>query len=157
MLINDYACVILSARKVSDNKNLVTGGWRKEVSVALRDLIIKEREDKENGPKSLHKIADLFKLSKSTVRNIITKYRRTGMVENLKGRGRKQVFTTREAKQIARKVTINPMISSSKLSEEVRRTLAKMFLLKPYIISSAKLGCRPGQHEGSPSFPRRIN
>lgn len=59
---------------------------KKQTSVQIRDLVIQYFEGDENGKKSEREVAKLLKIPKSTVHSIISKYKRTGKVEDLKGR-----------------------------------------------------------------------
>lgn len=88
-----------------------------EVSIPVRDLIIQSWKNTENGPISERKLSNMFNIPKTTVHDIIQKFKNMGSVANLKGRGRKPILSTREVRQIVRKVKENPFVSAPKLSE----------------------------------------
>jgi len=91
----------------------------REIPVRVRDLIVDDYEDKENGPKSYQTISDKWKIPRSTVQSIIKKHKITGTTRNLSGRGRKPTFDERATRKIIRKVNENPRITSSKLAAEI--------------------------------------
>jgi len=92
----------------------------KEHSLAIRDLVIQQWEDKESGRISERKIAASLKIPKSTVHDIIFKYKKTKSIENIKGRGRKPLFNHRQRKSIIRKCVATPRLSAPKLAAEVK-------------------------------------
>jgi transposase len=98
---------------------------KKQTSVQIRDLVIQYFEGDENGKKSEREVAKLLKIPKSTVHSIISKYKRTGKVEDLKGRGRKATFSEREERAIVRKVKANSKISATKMVYEVEKEFGK--------------------------------
>jgi len=55
----------------------------KEVSIVIRDLVIQEWKDNVNEILSQRQIGKKFKITKSTVNNIIQKYENTGVIVNL--------------------------------------------------------------------------
>ncbi len=83
---------------------------KKETSLQIRDLAVQYWKGDENGKKSLQEIANLLKRPKSTIQNIIEKYKKTGSIENIKGRGRKPTFLTREKRAIVKKIKLNPKL-----------------------------------------------
>ena len=88
-----------------------------EVSITVRDLIIQSLKNTENGPISERKLSNMFNIPKTTVHDIIQKFKNMGSMANLKGRGRKTILITREVRQIVRKVKENRFVSAPKLSE----------------------------------------
>lgn len=97
----------------------------KRTSVQVRDLIITEWEDKENGPKTYASLAAKFHVPKTTVFDIINRYKQTGRIEDAKRTGRPTALTERERRDIVRKVKVDPFISTPKLQVEVKERFGK--------------------------------
>lgn len=97
----------------------------KTTSVQLRDLIICDWENKENEPTSMGKLSEKYKIPKATIQSIIEKYRKTGCVENLPGRGRKRAFSVKESRRIMKKIKVNPFLSAPKIAQEVQEEMGK--------------------------------
>ena len=95
----------------------------KEHSIDIRDLVIQHWEDKESGIISERKIAEWVQIPKSTVHDIISKYKKTKLIKNIKGRGRKQTFTDRQKKSIIGKVIANPRLSAPKIADEIKNDI----------------------------------
>ena len=87
----------------------------KEVSIAIRDLVIQEWKGNVNETLSQRQIGEKFKIPKSTLNNIIQKYKNTGAIVNLQGRGRKPIFTQRDVRTLVRKEKVTPELSAPKL------------------------------------------
>jgi len=97
----------------------------KEHSIAVRDLIIQYWKDKENGGFTIRSIANAVKVPRSTVNDIISRYKKTANIENATGRGRKSIFTNNEKKLIIRKVKKNPRISAPEILADVSNEFKK--------------------------------
>ncbi|GBO45167.1 hypothetical protein AVEN_62607-1 [Araneus ventricosus] len=84
----------------------------KDISADLRNLVISHWK---NG-KSVRCIGQILKFSKSTVFNIIRRFKKTNTVENKQRSGRPRTFSEREERWIVRQVHINPRTSAVKLT-----------------------------------------
>ncbi|GBM99434.1 hypothetical protein AVEN_120248-1, partial [Araneus ventricosus] len=71
---------------------------------------------------SERKIGEIVNVSKSTVHNIISKYKKTKSVKNRPRTGRPRCFTEREERWIVRKITCNPKISAVKLTSKAQQS-----------------------------------
>ena len=78
-----------------------------------------------NGTLSQRQIGEKFKIPKSTVNNIIQKYKNTGAIVNLQERGRKPIFTQREVRTLVRKVKVTPELSAPKLAVKMKNETGK--------------------------------
>jgi len=78
-----------------------------EHSFDLRRKIIEAYAD-GNGYK---KLSDRFKVPKSTVRNIIVKYQKTGLIHNKVGRGRKKILSEKAERALVRMVNKEPTMT----------------------------------------------
>ncbi|GBO13741.1 hypothetical protein AVEN_98084-1 [Araneus ventricosus] len=97
------------------------GRKKPEIRTEMKKLIVGHYKS----GKSIRKVSDILKISKSTVFSIISKYRKTGSVENEARTGRKAIFTPREQRWFVKKITINPNISDVKLTLEARKRFGK--------------------------------
>lgn len=97
----------------------------KHVPVPVRDMLISDWEDKENGIQTYSKLAAKYKLKLTTVYQIVQRYKSTGIVGDKPGRGRKPVFTPRESREVAREAKANPFVSSRKLKEMAKSAFGK--------------------------------
>ena len=86
---------------------------KSEISINVRKLVIFHW----NRGKSERKIGEIMNVSKSTVHNIISKYKKTNSVESKPRAGRLRCFTELEERWIIRKIICNPKTSA------VRQTL----------------------------------
>lgn len=94
-------------------------------SIQVRDLIITDWEDKENGPKTYAKLAEKYHLPKTTVFDIISRYKRSGRIEDAKRTGRPPALTERESREIVRQVKGDPFKSTPKLQVEIKERFGK--------------------------------
>ncbi|GBL99125.1 hypothetical protein AVEN_64120-1 [Araneus ventricosus] len=85
---------------------------KKDIPVDVRNLVISHWK---NG-KSICCIGQILKLSKSTVFNIIRRFKKTNNVEKKQRSGRPRTFSEREERWIMRQVHINPRTSEVKLT-----------------------------------------
>ncbi|GBM74010.1 hypothetical protein AVEN_57810-1 [Araneus ventricosus] len=83
-----------------------------EISIDMRKLTIChwKRESSER------KIGEIVNVSKSTLHNIISKYKKTKSVKTIPRTGRPRRFTGHEERWIVRKITCNPKTSAVKLT-----------------------------------------
>lgn len=88
---------------------------RKEIALQIRKLIV---EDRENGL-SLRKIAEKYKISKTSVEKLCKKFEKTQQIGNIPGRGRNRATTKREDTLIVRQIKIKPDTSSSEIKEQL--------------------------------------
>ena len=86
---------------------------KKEVSIELRDLIVQGFKGDKNGKLSTRALGIKYNIPKSTVQDIISRYKERGTVRNQTGRGRKAIVTQREERTLVRKVKVNPSLSAS--------------------------------------------
>ena len=63
---------------------------RKEIPLAIRDLVIQNWKGDQTSKMSLMQIAKKYKLAKSTVQKIIYNLKTTCSIQNKPGRGRKR-------------------------------------------------------------------
>ncbi|GBL77221.1 hypothetical protein AVEN_12828-1 [Araneus ventricosus] len=96
-------------------------GRKKQISIDIRKLTIChwKRGSFER------KIGEIVNVSKSTVHNIISKYKKTKSVKNRPRTGRPRRFTEREERWIVRKITCNPKISAVKLTLKAHQRFNK--------------------------------
>ena len=79
---------------------------------------------KEKG-KSCRQIAEMLNMKKSTVSDIIVRFRDEDRIHLMPQSGRPRAFTPREESLIVRKVKKNPRISAPKLCTEVMKSTGK--------------------------------
>ncbi|GFY58034.1 uncharacterized protein TNIN_248861 [Trichonephila inaurata madagascariensis] len=85
---------------------------RQETSENERALVIKWSKD----GKSVPEIASLIGKSHGCIQKILQKYRRTGSLANIPGRGRKEILSATAKRKIIRSVKKNPLLSALKLA-----------------------------------------
>lgn len=93
----------------------------KNVSFDLRQLVIFHRE-KGN---SYRQIAAILNLKKSTVADIVNRYKNENRIESLPQSGRPKIISEREKRVIIRKVKKNPRLSAPILTAELREESGK--------------------------------
>ncbi|GBL92705.1 Transposable element Tc1 transposase [Araneus ventricosus] len=98
------------------------GRKKPEIRIEMKKLVV----DHYKSGKSIRKVSDILKISKSIVFSIISKYRKTGSVENKVRTGRPAIFTPREQRWFVKKITINPKRSAVKLTLEARKRFGKI-------------------------------
>ncbi|GFX15314.1 HTH_Tnp_Tc3_2 domain-containing protein [Trichonephila clavipes] len=130
--------------KVSTDKIIEKGARNKDISVGVRNLVISHWKE----GKSVRCIEKILKLSKSTVSNIIDRFRKTKSVENKQKSGRPRIFNEREERRI--KKSVNPEIVRNvlrkhkyhgrvphrkpyigKANRQARLAFAKMYVKQP--------------------------
>ncbi|GFS92570.1 uncharacterized protein TNCV_1160291 [Trichonephila clavipes] len=105
---------------------------RRETTESERLLVVKWSKE----GKSLREIASLIGVTHGCVQKILQKYKKTGSVANIPGRGRKEILSTTAKRKIIHSVKKIPRVSASKLAlsmsskirekisdETIRRTL----------------------------------
>lgn len=91
------------------------------VKIRERSREIREKVVKFNGEgMSVREISRRLDVPKSTVHNILQKFKKTGTVRNLAGRGRKRKTTQRTDHQIKQLAIKNRKISAAKIAAEVK-------------------------------------
>ena len=93
----------------------------KNISFNLRQLVIFHREK----GKSYRQIAAILDLKKSTVADIVNRYKNEDRIESLPQSGRRKIINEREKRKIIRKVKENPRLSASTLAAEFREESGK--------------------------------
>jgi len=104
------------------------------MSIDMRELIIKLHLEK----KSLREIAKTVGKTHSTIQSVIKKFKNTGSVDTLPRKGRPKILSSRDKRNIIKKIVINPRLSAPKLAadfaletgktihaENIRRVLRK--------------------------------
>lgn len=86
---------------------------RREIAEQIRKLVV---EDRKAGL-SVRQIASKYRISKSAVGKIWTKFTVTGEVKNKKGRGRKRATSARDDTLIVRQVKVKPTISCREIQD----------------------------------------
>lgn len=97
----------------------------REVPISTRELVVKLWKGDGNACPSVRDIGSLLKLPKSTVFNIIKKYKETNSLANCPGRGRKPILTPREKRNVVRKIKKDPFKSAPKIAAEVKEDTGK--------------------------------
>ncbi|GBO23344.1 Transposable element Tc1 transposase [Araneus ventricosus] len=97
------------------------GRKKSEISIDIRKLTICHWKRGS----SERKIGEIVNVSKSTVHNIISKYKKTKSVKNIPRTGRPRRFTEREEMWILRKNTCNPKTSAVKLTLKAQQRFSK--------------------------------
>lgn len=87
----------------------------KQIDQKIRELVIKY----DNEEVSQRGIANLLKISRCSVQNIIKKQKLYGSVENRPKTGRPRVLTIREERSLIRKSLIDPFLTAPKLFSEI--------------------------------------
>lgn len=90
-------------------------GCRKETTLEIRELIINHFKE----GKSVRKIAEICKRGRSTVHDIIQKYKHEGRLKNKKRSGRPPILTEQDKRTIIRKIKQNPKLSAPKIATEL--------------------------------------
>ncbi|GFS76049.1 HTH_Tnp_Tc3_2 domain-containing protein [Trichonephila clavipes] len=94
---------------------------RRETSENERALVIKWLKD----GKSFREIASLIGKSHGCIQKILQKYRKTGCVTNIPGRGRKEILSATAKGKIIRSVKKNPLLSAPKLASSISSEIGK--------------------------------
>ncbi|GFV54541.1 HTH_Tnp_Tc3_2 domain-containing protein [Trichonephila clavipes] len=92
-----------------------------DISVGVRDLVISHWKE----GKSVRCIEKIFKLNKSTVFNIIGRFKKTNSVENKQRSGRPKMFNKREEMWIVRQVRVNTRTSAAKMTLQCKSRFGK--------------------------------
>lgn len=101
----------------------------KETTIVQRGNVVLLHQRGE----SSRKIAEILKIPKSTVSDIIKKFKTQGNLENKEGRGRKPVLSIRDQNLVMVAVKKDPFISASKLAKNVEDASGKKVCSKTII------------------------
>ena len=96
----------------------------KNTSFNIRQLIIFHREQ----GKSYRQISSMLGVSKSTVADIIWRFRTAKRIESVPQTGRPSLLSIREKRSIARKVKQNPQLCAPRLISEVLQESSRKVL-----------------------------
>ncbi|GBN80914.1 hypothetical protein AVEN_67071-1 [Araneus ventricosus] len=97
------------------------GRKKSEISIDIRKLTICHWKCGS----SERKISEIGNVSKSTIHNIISKYKKTKLVKNRPRTGRPRRFTQREERWIVRKITCSSKTSAVKLTLKAQQRFNK--------------------------------
>lgn len=98
------------------------GRKTREISSDVRKVIIDLFKDN----KPIRAIAEIVKVNKSTVHEIITRFKKTGFIDKKGRSGRPRKFNDREERWIVRKMKINPKLSAVKLRAQAEKRFGKV-------------------------------
>ncbi|GFX32533.1 uncharacterized protein TNCV_3704071 [Trichonephila clavipes] len=85
---------------------------RRETTESEHLLVVKRSKE----GKSLREIASLIGVTHGCVEKILQKFKKTGFVANIPGRGRKEILSTTAKRKIIHSVKKDPRVSASKLA-----------------------------------------
>ncbi|GFS53891.1 transposable element Tcb2 transposase [Trichonephila clavipes] len=94
---------------------------RKETTIEERKFVIKL----SNEGKSQRNIAKVVGQSVNCIQKILQKFKKTGMLGNNEGRGRKKIMKFTTARRVIHQVKIDPKISAPKISASTSNTLGR--------------------------------
>lgn len=78
-----------------------------------------------NRGESIRKVSKELNIPKSTVSDIINRFKKFGSVDNKEGRGRKKILSNKDVSYLSRKVKREPFQSASKLAIEMGEVCGK--------------------------------
>ncbi|XP_053968350.1 uncharacterized protein LOC128869773 [Anastrepha ludens] len=93
----------------------------RRTTIEQRELVMKHLQS----GKSQRKIAEIVCLSSATVQNIIERFVNENRVQNKARCAPNKIFDERDERLIVRKIKENPMLSASKLLNEVQQEVGK--------------------------------
>ncbi|GFS69150.1 HTH_Tnp_Tc3_2 domain-containing protein [Trichonephila clavipes] len=94
---------------------------RKEMTIAERKLVIKL----SNEGKSQLNIAKVVGRSVNCIQKFLQKFKKTGMLANNEGRGRKKIMKFTTEQRVIHQVKIDPKLSAPKISASTSNTLGR--------------------------------
>ncbi|GFX82105.1 transposable element Tc1 transposase [Trichonephila clavipes] len=94
---------------------------RKEMTIEERKLVIKL----SNEGKSQLNIAKVVGGSVNCIQKILQKFKKTGMLANNEGRGRKKIMNSITERRVIHQVKIDPKISAPKIATSTSNTLGR--------------------------------
>ncbi|GFY04359.1 transposable element Tc1 transposase [Trichonephila clavipes] len=94
---------------------------RKETTIEERKLVIKL----SNEGKSQLNIAKVVGRSVNCIQKILQKFKKTGMLANNEGRGRKKIMNSITERRVIHQVKIDPKISAPKIAASTSNTLGR--------------------------------
>lgn len=92
-----------------------------QTSVEIRKLVIKHHLE----GKTVRKIADIVKKSRSTVHDIIKRYKTEGRIENKQKISKRKIFNDTDERWLLRKIKEAPTTSAPKLTQMAQEYLSK--------------------------------
>ncbi|OXA41131.1 hypothetical protein Fcan01_23994 [Folsomia candida] len=98
---------------------------RKEIPIAIRDLVIQDWKGGQKGGLSQRQIGTKYKLARTTIQTIIKNFRANGSVQNKVRSGRKPILAHREVRHVLNKVNVTPSLSAPQLSTEIKEMFDK--------------------------------
>ncbi|OXA41532.1 Transposable element Tc1 transposase [Folsomia candida] len=105
-------------------KNMMAS-TRKEIPIAIRDLVIQDWKGGQKGGLSQRQIGTKYKLARTTIQTIIKNFRANGSVQNKVRSGRKPILAHPEVRHVLNKVNVTPSLSAPKLSTEIKEMFGK--------------------------------
>ncbi|GFT29080.1 transposable element Tc1 transposase [Trichonephila clavipes] len=94
---------------------------RKETTIEERKLVIKL----SNEGKTQRNIAKVVGQSVNCIQKILQKFKKTGMLANNEGRGRKKIMNSITERRVIHQVKIDPKISAPKIAASTSNTLGR--------------------------------
>ncbi|GFQ95519.1 HTH_Tnp_Tc3_2 domain-containing protein [Trichonephila clavata] len=94
---------------------------RKETTIEERKLAIKL----SNEGKPLRNIDKVVGRSVNCIQKILQKFKKTGMLANTEGRGRKKIMNSITERRVIHQVKIDPKISAPKIAASTSNTLGQ--------------------------------
>ncbi|GFU89187.1 HTH_Tnp_Tc3_2 domain-containing protein [Trichonephila clavipes] len=94
---------------------------RKETTIEERKLVIKL----SNEGKSQRNIVKVVGRSVNCIQKILQKFKKTGMLANNEGRGRKKIMNSITERRVIHQVKIDPKISAPKIAASTSNTLGR--------------------------------
>ncbi|GFU21672.1 HTH_Tnp_Tc3_2 domain-containing protein [Trichonephila clavipes] len=92
-----------------------------DILVGVGNLAISHWKEGKSAPC----IGKILKLSKSSVFNVIDRFKKTNSVENRQGSGRSRIFNECEERWIVRQVHINPRTNAVKMTLQCKSSFGK--------------------------------
>ncbi|GFX81560.1 transposable element Tc1 transposase [Trichonephila clavipes] len=94
---------------------------RKETTIEVRKLVIKL----SNEEKSQRNMAKVVGQSVNCIQKILQKFKKTGMLANNEGRGRKKIMSSKTERRVIHQGKIDPKISAPKIAASTSNTLGR--------------------------------
>ncbi|GFT20106.1 transposable element Tc1 transposase [Trichonephila clavipes] len=94
---------------------------RKETTIEERKLVIKL----SNEGKSQRNMAKVVGRSVNCIQKILQKFKKTGMLANNEGRGRKKIMNSKTERRVIHQGMIDPKISAPKIAASTSNTLGR--------------------------------
>ncbi|GFS78967.1 HTH_Tnp_Tc3_2 domain-containing protein [Trichonephila clavipes] len=110
---------------------------RKETTIEERKLVIKLSDE----GKSQRNIAKVIGRSVNCIQKILQKFKKTGMLTNNEGRGRKKIMNSITERRVIHQVKIDPKISAPKSAASTSNTLGQSVSAETVRRVLRKAGC----------------